>query len=151
MDIKKIIIPIIFLLFIAFVFLRNYDTKELKGTQFVLLNIDDSFQSCVIAYDNHNEGFYQSITLPTITDVFWDKQYVLAKCERNDSINYYIIKIPESDTLPVPWIRYGPMSIDDYLHYKDSLKFKEYKMNYENYYKSWWEKLQYRDSIKKAI
>lgn len=86
------------------------------------------------------------ITEPRITDVYWNKKYILAtKCEAySDTVNgYYIIEMLDDSTNVMPWILSGPMSEEEYEIKKNQLNISEKNMNYDNVFKHWWEKIRW--------
>ena len=122
---------------------RNNDEIKLKGTPFILRTSADTYETCIVAY-KYGTGNSVGVTSAKVTDVYWNSQYILATCNQKDSTRYYIIKILAANTKPVPWKTHGPMSLENYRHYKDSLCLEETKMSYENYYKPWWKKIRHR-------
>ena len=81
----------------------------------------------------------EEILKARITDVYWNKQYILAKqCEfYNDSVRgYYIVKILPPVKKGVPYKKMGPLSEEEYIRLKKELGLDEKKMKHLNLFKN---------------
>lgn len=90
-------------------------------------------------YSSPPNGLGEEILKARITDVYWNKQYILAKqCEfYNDSVRgYYIVKILPPVKKGVPYKKMGPLSEEEYIRLKKELGLDEKKMKHLNLFKN---------------
>ena len=134
MEIKKIIILLIieiFVTFLLFLFSDNSQYKQIGDTNFYLLP-NEIGQESFLYHNGGKEGvFYPIYHKGFVHDVYWNKQYIIIKCNQKKVENWYIIRNIED-------YNYSKFNIHHYLKdsdYKralDSLLIDEIRMEHTN-------------------
>lgn len=136
MEIKKIIILLIIVIFVTFLlflflFSDNSQYKQIGDTNFYLLP-NEIGQESFLYHNGGKEGvFYPIHHKGFVHDVYWNKQYIIIKCNKNNEENWYIIRNIEV-------YDYSKFNIHHYLKdsdYKralDSLLIDELRMEHTN-------------------
>lgn len=116
----------------------NGNTVRLQREEFCLLDSDvDALVGYELLYGNRDSSWYKEVVPDILVDIHYNDHYILCTSEQKDSLEYYVISVPEfltnkeDQTTPftkdpetgklVRVGRWGPFSRDEYYSKIDSL------------------------------
>lgn len=132
MEIKKIIIAFLIVIFVPLLLLLFSDIsqyKQIGDTHFYLLP-NGTGQESLLYHDGGVEGMFFPINHEGLVhDVYWNQQYIIIKCSQQNVENWYIIRNMIDYNYPKCKIQHL-LNENDYERALDSLDISEKCMEY---------------------